>query len=896
MGTRGRSSTPIVATTDPEIQRVFGLPIVPSRLVTPRLPPAFTPRPRVAATVSAGHGAICLVQAPAGYGKTTAIVEALAGADPKQVAWLSLDAYEWTELGFWAHLAASIDAVRPGFLHLLTSDLSDPATEGGIQLAERLLAALALDDELVIILDDLQHVNIRALWEQLAFFLERIPPGLRVVATTRVVTPLPVERWQAQGKATIIDQQTLRFDIAEATALICGVSQRALTAGEVAKLVDRSEGWAVGLLFEALAKDRTSSSSSQSSSGNCHRPTRTTINYLATEVLDVLSADDRQFLLQISILDEFDNDLCRRVTGEADAGMRLRSLKVANLFLVPVGDEPGRFRFHHLFRELLLEELDSRDPGRRIELHRRAAEAAGVNGEILVEIRHLLQAGDRATAFNIFIGHVLRQGVSSLAVARELIACFPNDVIEEDPGRMLEFALVLSSAGDWEMAEQWCDRVEATLTDDSGPLRARLELHRSWHYGGLGETESAEAALEKCIAAGGRADPSLGALAMTSMARLHIFLTRDRKAAAFWLDEARHHPTAFPLAHQVTIPVLTAFLRLWDGDLESAERLARRALTTADQLYIPLGLPSLEALLVLTDVLIETARVSEAGEVLERSEEVAGKVPPAYLVHIALRRIELAAATQGPAAGADAAVQERALLGKLHLGDDLKDALTRQHAYWLLEEGRTLEAARLAGTLSAGPSRSILFAKLNDLELHGHGTAVARILGDTQGWSASERLEAELICAAANGYQMLTDILDQADGFIWTVAKQGQPLLRRISSLPGDSTSAAARVLDGSTAFDPAFRPANLVGSGGQLTDREQVLLKMLSSHLSYAEMAAELFLSVNTVKANLKAVYRKLGASSRSEAVRRARPFEPTSSLGSEGPARADLGNRALN
>ncbi len=848
----------------------LGLPIVASKLVTPPLPGGFTPRPRVVIALTEAAGAICVVRAPAGYGKTTLTVEALAREEPGVVAWLSIDAYDSTELSFWAHLAAAIDLVRPGVLRAV-ADSNDraPGPDGG-RLAASLLAELGGGDPLVIVLDDLHRLRSRALWEQLAFFLERLPAGARVIATTRVATPLPIERWQSQGRATVVDEQTLRFDMTEAARLIAGVSDGALAASEVAELVHRSEGWAIGLLFEALTRRNAMQSGAAPADGG-PRPSRTVINYLASEVFDTLTDEDRRFLSSISVLDEFDNDLCRRVTGEGDAGLRLRSLQVANLFLVPVDEEAGRFRFHHLFRELLLEELDRRDPGRRIELHRRAAEAADC-GEVPVQIHHLLEADDHLAAFDLMVGHALQAG--SLAAARELIASFPDDFVLEDPRRMLDYVLVHSLVGDWEMAEQWCDRAEATLSDGEGPLRARLEFHRALHLANHGETQAALDALESSLGAGDRPageDATLARLPIVTAARIHVFLTRDPRAASFWLDAARQLPREDHHIHHITIPALTAHLRFWAGDVSDAERLARKALAAADQLQIPPGLHVLEALLVLTDVLLETARLAEADSALERAAELAGQLaPPSYHVHVALRRIELTAATQGPAAGADAAARTRARLEGQRLGADLADPLVAIHSYWLLAEGRTIEASRLAETLPPGPQRSVLRARLAVLEHRGRSTSDA--LGDTHAWPAVLRIEAELISAAADGYRYLPQILEHSDGYIWTVVKQGQTLLRRLASLSGAATPALTRVLDNAGAFSAAFRPAHDAGPGSQLTDRERALLQLLPSHLSYAEVAAELYLSVNTVKSNLKTLYRKLGVSSRSEAVQRAR------------------------
>src|ERR1700733_2290679 len=194
------------------IERPFGLPIVTSKLVTPLLPAGFVERPRVVDVLSDCSTVICFVQAAAGYGKTTAVVEALANEDPKDVAWLSIDAYDSTELSFWVHLAASIDFVCPGVLQLIADSNQRAPDPDGVQLPASLLAALPSDKALLIVFDDLHHVKSRVLWEQIAFFLERLPASVRIVATTRSVTPLPLERWQSQSRARVIDEQILRFD------------------------------------------------------------------------------------------------------------------------------------------------------------------------------------------------------------------------------------------------------------------------------------------------------------------------------------------------------------------------------------------------------------------------------------------------------------------------------------------------------------------------------------------------------------------------------------------------------------------------------------------------------------------------------------------------------------
>jgi LuxR family maltose regulon positive regulatory protein len=812
--------------------------------------------------------------APAGYGKTTATVAALIESGSDDAAWLSIDAYDSTELSFWAHLAAAIDGVRPGILRMLAESSERAFGLGGSQMAASLVSALDADGELTLVFDDLHRLKSNALWEQLTYFLERLPLGVRVIAMTRSMPSLPVERWQIEGRAVVVDEQTLRFNVSEAAGLVEGLGEGNASPDEIAELVSRSEGWAVGLLFEAITQQSQNDPESPVAQAD-KRPSRTVINYLAREVLNELKVEDREFLLSISVLDEFDNGLCRQITGESDAGLRLRSLQVAHLFLVPVDERAERFRFHHLFRDLLLGELESRDPGRLIELHRCAAEAARANGDFPGQIHHLIDAGDRVEAFDAMVQlHAAQAG--SVASARELVARFPNEFILEDPHRMLEYSFIYVSAGDFEMADQWCDRAEAALDEDDA-LRARLDFQRFIIHGGRGETQAALDALDRSLQMGGRNpldDLTTARLTAPMAARIHI-LRRDSQAASLWLEKARHSSRQFDHIHHETIPALSAFIQFFAGDLKGAERLARQSLSAGEHLATPPGILALEALLVLSDVLVESGRLDEAASVLDRAEVIATQLaPPAYLVAYALARVELTAATQGPApAVVQAALAVTRFKGR-YLGADLTNLLVAKHSYWLLADGRTSEASRLSETLPLGPFRSILRAKLAILAGREH--EVTRILAGSHDWPAPERIEAELVCDAATNFTNLSEILERADGFTWTVIKQGEDLLGQLAAISGDpgrSNHAVAHVLEAAAAFDVTYRTGERgVVTGGPLTDREDALLRLLSSHLSYAEIAAESFISVNTVKSNLKTVYRKLGVSSRSEAVQRAR------------------------
>jgi len=848
----------------------FGLPIVRSKLVRPPVPRGFTPRPRVVAALGESPTPVSVVLAPAGYGKTSAVVDALASEPDGDVAWLSIDAYDSRESSFWAHLVAALDGARPGIQEAVFEANPRSRVPDGTRLASSLLEVL--DDEygLVVVLDDVHRLEGEAVWDQLAYFLERLPPGVRAVLTSRAATPLPLERWLSQDRAVVVDQRTLRFQDDEAARLVAEVWGTDASEAQVAELVSRSEGWVVGLLFEALTMERDGDTTATTKAPV--RSSSSVINYLTTEVLATLSDDDQRFLLSISVLDEFDDELCRQVTGEPDAGVRLRRLQVANLFMVPLDESGGRFRFHHLFQALLLEELARRDPGQLVELHRRAAAVTRAAGDDRAPIHHLLEAGDNQAAFELLMECGWSSG--SLAATRELVAGFPTGFILEDLTRILDYVLILSMTGDFEVAEQWCDRAEALVVEEEGPLRARLELQRSINFGSHGEVDQAMAAMDACLAAGARSvegDESLARLPSVMAARILLHLTHDLQAPAAWLDEARRLPVELVHIHQVTIPALTAALRLRTGDLVGAERLARQVLVAADQLGIPPGIHMIDALLVLVAVLLETGRLEEEAEQIRRLEEMSGLFSPlAYQVFVVLATVEHTAALDGPAAAVHVAARAREDFARRSISNALSERLRASHATWLLASGRTNEAVRLVDSLPDGPETALLQAKLACVE--HRNDEVPALLADTSGWFASERFEAELVVAAATGYHDMVEVVERHDGFVWTVVKQGQPLLRRLASHVDASTPAVDRVLRAVPGFHASFSPASIAGPTGDLTDRERALLRLLPSHLTYGQMAAESFVSINTVKSNLKMLYRKLGVSTRAEAVERAR------------------------
>ena len=186
--------------------------------------------------------------------------------------------------------------------------------------------------------------------------------------------------------------------------------------------------------------------------------------------------------------------------------------------------------------------------------------------------------------------------------------------------------------------------------------------------------------------------------------------------------------------------------------------------------------------------------------------------------------------------------------------------------------GRPIEAARLIETVEPGARRRLLMARFNRLP----DRDVDVLLADRASWTVLDRLQAELVLGArqhgSTPSDALVDLVADCGETGWVVPFLGfgPRVERQLRALPLDELHPT---LASTLAFIAPESPAREDGAHGvRLTSRELSLVELLPTHLSYAEIGERLFLSVNTVKSNLKALYRKLDATTRTEAVEASR------------------------
>ena len=379
--------------------------LLATKLHVPHPRPGYVPRPRLVARLDEGLGqGLVLVCAPAGSGKTALLAE-WARRGQRPVAWLSLDAGDDDPARFWRHAVAALDGVCPGVGERIGPLLGPPAPPSFEPLVTTLineLAAASSVGQALLVLDDYHLIGSQAVHASLGFLLEHRPPGLNLVLASRSNPPLALARLRARGQLTELRAADLRFTADEAAALLQQVTTRkgvALPDRAVAAVAARTEGWAAGLQLAALSlRGQEDAASFLAAFTGSHRYV---LDYLAEEVLEHQDEQVRAFLLETSVLDRLSGELCDAVTGRAGGQAMLEQVERAGLFLVPLDEVRGWWRYHHLFADLL-HELDTalRHITEGIALGRQLAYTAPLAAG-LVTLAWVRQAtGDRAGALD----------------------------------------------------------------------------------------------------------------------------------------------------------------------------------------------------------------------------------------------------------------------------------------------------------------------------------------------------------------------------------------------------------------------------------------------------------------------------------------------------------------
>jgi LuxR family transcriptional regulator, maltose regulon positive regulatory protein len=408
--------------------------------------------------------------APAGYGKTVLLADwARHGEHP--AGWLSLDAGDNDPARFWRHAVAALDRARPGIGDRVAPLLGPPTPssfQGVVTALINELAAQPNADEALLVLDDYHLIGSQLVHDSVGFLLQHRPDAICVVLASRNDPPLGLARLRARGQLAEVRAAELRFTPGEAAALLQQVaagSGLALPDQAVAALAERTEGWAAGLQLAGLSlRGQDDVAGFVAAFTGSHRYV---LDYLAEEVLERQSEQVRTFLLETSVLERLSGPLCDAVIGRAGSQALLEQVERAGLFLMPLDEVRGWWRYHHLFADLLRARLQAEQPGRIVVLHRNAAAWYEEHGLADDAIRHAVAAGDAVGAARLVEQYFdsFFYGRGEGATVQRWLAALPAQLAGSRPRLLLAQARLALASIRVEEAGRLLDAAECAAAD-----------------------------------------------------------------------------------------------------------------------------------------------------------------------------------------------------------------------------------------------------------------------------------------------------------------------------------------------------------------------------------------------------------------------------------------------
>lgn len=448
-------------------------PLLGTKLFVPSLRPGLVARPRLVERLnSALTTPLTLVSAPAGFGKTTVLTQWANSLTPiAPLAWIQLDESDNDPVRFWEYFIAAVRILKPTVGEGASAALHAPQAYTGQAMLTLLINDITtMLDDFVLVLDDYHLVKAEAVHDAVNYLVDHCPTSMHIVMASRTDPNISLAHMRGRGTLTEIRADDLRFTMPEAEDFFLESHNIKLKPDQLIALNDKAEGWVVGLRMAALALQKPVDKEKFVDSFTGSQ--RYVMDYLLEEVLNQQTSDVRQFLLRTSVLDRMTASLCEAVTGFSDSTGMLSRLEKANMFLVPLDDSRMWYRYHHLFADLLLHQLEMNCVEDEVaQLHERASRWFFDHGHLHDAVRHTLAARDWGGSMKL-----IRQLTAGLIARAEYITLtgwlsrIPEDVLRTDPSLYLHYANALATAGRLEASEA----ALAYLTQAAGDQKAVL--------------------------------------------------------------------------------------------------------------------------------------------------------------------------------------------------------------------------------------------------------------------------------------------------------------------------------------------------------------------------------------------------------------------------------------
>ena len=845
---------------------------------------------------------------------------------------------------FFVYLVAALQKVKSN----LGQEIEGVIHSGQLPPNEIVSAILindlsACEDRFLLVLDDFHVIQDHFILQVLEQLIANLPDALHLVLVTREDPPLPLARLRANNQLTEIRARDLCFTRQDIDLFLNEVMGISLSQADIAVLADKTEGWIAGVQLAGLSiQDRPDPSGFIANLSGSHRHI---LSYLTEQVLDQQPDEVQQFLLETSILDKLNGDLCNAVTGRSDSASLLEHLFKANLFLIPLDDEGQWYRYHHLFSDLLRDRQITRLKDEMTELHRRAchwyAQTGGERGSFVSEaIQHALAAKDYAKAVELLEHHAM--GLTMQGYARTVnawIRVLPEEWASQSPRTNLAFAWALMLRGAYPQAIEYLERLKTTLIDSSlgaenTAVQAEWLVMQSLVLYMQGKTAQCMELAARVLELAPEQDSRVRSLAYYVQASIYQLKEEYPQAVEIFRKAIHYSRAAENLVAEMLSTTSLSGMALEHGQLhlayeiasESVDRIERsgRLYPISAVIYASLG-----------DAYYQWFRVEEARHSFQHAlhlSTLGGSNTISILCHVLLSRLNQ---MEGDLDAASREVQMAVDLLPLELPEYVRQSVAAQqvHIYLALDRPAAAEIALQAigysfgdqisfsSDSAGGTAADISQARISS-SMGGLYNSVLRFYlyrarsgNDSSGLTDALELADQVISASFRSQQFTIALeslllraqmhtlrgdhrastadyvkalsLAEPEGFIGIFIEQGPSGakaladLARRSKLEGISFDYIERILKAYSKFSlPGAQPpiTNSPANGEQaaliepLTDRELDVLRLMAEGLKYKEIAERLYISLNTVRYHVKAIYGKLNTSNRIYAIELAR------------------------
>ena len=647
---------------------------------------------------------LILLSAPPGYGKTTLLADYLAGLS-QPAAWVQLDPADSDPNVFLACLIEAIRHMHGG----MGKTVGQPA-QSLLESANASISPLQVltvfineltetrSDPWLVVLEDYHFITNPVVHQLVDILLENGPPDLHVIISTRIDPPLALARLRARGMLAELRAPDLRFREDEIIALlgrdIPGISEQSLLL-----LSEKTEGWAVALQIVRSSLNGQDAQSAERLITGLSGSHRFIFEYLAGEVFHRQSAERQTFLLHTAILDQMESAVCNALPGITNAQSMLEQLEQENLFLTSLDVQQRWYRYHHLFREFLLNELQRMQPEKVALLRKAAGEYYERQGELEAAFGHYIEAQDWDSAvrvIRIFAPDYIERG--RVEVLHHALVALPQETLHTQPDLLLQHGNVHHRLGEAGLAITAYEdaRAEFVIRADSGGVGRVLtrlaELNRA-----QGNYRQAEALASEALSQIPGDDHAARAEALMALAKNTGFLTNMNKGRAL----AEQAVAEARLAGDKLSPLARAnFLQSlgqicwWHGDPHATVRYCKEALQLAPEGLSPIAA---QAFISLVSPYLYWSDLGTALENAERGLDIAQRLHLNELLPSAYSTLGNVLTRRGETARAEACLRQAIEMAQnLGLAAYERVMAAGYLAYNLYSQGRVDEAGQIA--------------------------------------------------------------------------------------------------------------------------------------------------------------------------------------------------------